>query len=178
MRKTIINILGVVALASVLGGCAGARGTLAFDQLKFPVSSSAFIYAPDERPVTVNELVRVGRVQWVERIWGIFWSWIPLSGVKDVSFPINAQIAAAGGEGVINLAIKAENCGMNYVPFINWLPIYPGCTYVTITGDVVKLAAAAPVPPPPGAAPPVSFIPKDKVLGVVTSNLNKLLAAR
>ena len=125
-----------------------------------------------ERPVTVNELVKVGKVQWVERVWGIFWSWIPLTGTKDVSFPINAQIARAGGEGVVNLAIKAENCGMNYVPFVNWLPIYPGCTYVTITGDIVRLAG------PPSAAAPAGFIPKDQVLSVVTGKLNKLLASR
>jgi hypothetical protein len=177
MRKTLINILGVVALAALLGGCAGARGALAFDQLKFPVSSSAFIYAPDDRPVTVNELQRVGQLAWVERVWGIFWSWIPLTGTIDVSAPMNDQIARAGGQGVINLRVRVENCGMNYVPVFNLLPVYPGCSFVTVTGDIVRLAGPAMPPPPPGP-PPAAFIPKDQINAAVNSRLIKLVAQK
>jgi hypothetical protein len=180
MRKNFVTILGVLALAAFLGGCAGARGALAFDQLKYPVSSSPFIYGPDDRPLNPGEVQHVGKMVWVERVWGLWWSWIPLSGTIDVSAPINAQIARAGGDGIINLKVIAENCGMNYVPVFNMVPLYPGCTYVTITGDIVKaMEMAPPPPPPPGAAPadPNAFIPKDKVQQAVSARMTKLLAA-
>lgn len=172
MGKTLIKILAVVALAAPLVGCAGARGELAFDQLRFPVSSSAFIYAPDGRPVTVRELQRTGQLVWVERVWGIFWSWIPLSGTVDVSAPMNDQIARAGGQGVINLRVESENCGINYVPLLNLLPIYPGCTYVTITGDIVRLRGPVMAPPPPPGAPvPAAFVPTNKLNEAVNQRL-------
>ena len=183
MRKTTIrflgHIVGIVALVAFLGGCAGGRGALAFDRLQFPVSSSPFIYGPDDRPYNPGELQPLGKMVWVERFWGLWWSWIPLSGTIDVSAPINAQIQRAGGDGIINLKVIVENCGMNYVPVFNMIPLYPGCAYVTITGDIVKMAAMAP-PPAEGAPPPPpgAFIPKDKVKQVISAKMNKLLAAK
>jgi hypothetical protein len=150
MRK----IIPLVVLIATVGACAGARGTVAFDHLKYPVSSSAFVYAPDGQPITVGPgLAPVGAIDEDVRLWGIVYSWVPLTGTKDISELINARIAAAAGEGVINLALHVSNCGINYIPILNWLPIYPGCTYVRVTGTIVKLAAGAP-PPPPNA-----FIP-------------------
>jgi hypothetical protein len=184
MRKTIISFFGIVALVAFLGGCAGGRGALAFDRLQFPVSSSPFIYGPDDRAYNPGELQPVGKMVWVERIWGLWWSWIPLSGTVDVSAPINAQIQRAGGDGIINLKVVVENCGMNYVPVFNMVPLYPGCAYVTVTGDIVKLAVMAPPPPPPEGAPPAAppapgaFIPKDKVKQVISARMNKLVAAK
>jgi hypothetical protein len=193
MRKTVSNCVGVVALVAFLGGCAGGRGALAFDRLTYPVSSSPFIYGPDDRPYNPGELQPVGKMVWVERIWGLWWSWIPLSGTVDVSAPINAQIARAGGDGIINLRVVSQSCGMNYVPVFNIVPLYPGCAYVTITGDIVRMATMAlpplpgalppppgALPPPPGAPPPppAAFIPKDKLQQVISARMNGLLAAK
>lgn len=166
----------LVAAALGLGACGGARGTLAFDGLKYPVSSSPFVYAPDGQPVTLGALAQVGYIDEAVRLWGILYSWIPLSGTKDISDLINARIAAVGGEGVINLALHVSNCGINYIPFINWLPIYPGCTYVRVTGNIVKLVAAPPPgPPPPGEAPPPpnAFIPAGRAIAVRVGELGR-----
>lgn len=130
-----------LVLLIAFAACGGARGTVAFDTLKYPVSSSAFVYAPDGQPITLGPMLQpVGVLDEDVRLWGILYSWIPLTGTKDVSELINARIAAAHGEGVINLALAVSNCGINYIPFLNWLPIYPGCTYVHITGQIVRLA--------------------------------------
>ena len=151
----LIPILLVTATA-----CTGARGTVAFDTLRYPVSSSAFVYAPDGQPITIGPALQpVGQLDDSVRLWGIFYSWIPLSGTKDISEVINARIAAVGGEGVINLALHVSNCGINYIPFINWLPIYPGCTNVEITGTIVKLVG--PPGPPPGPPPPTEAPPPE-----------------
>jgi hypothetical protein len=175
MRTTIARIVGVAAVAAFLGGCAGARGALAFDRLRYPVSASPFVFGPDDRPLNPGQLMPVGRMVWHEHIWGFWWSWIPLSGTVDVSDPINAQIARAGGDGIINLHVTVENCGMNYVPFLNWLPIYPGCTSVLIAGDIVRLP---PMEAPPAAAPPpppAAFIPKDKARQAISARMARLL---
>ena len=172
----------VIAIVAALGACGGARGTLAFDGLKYPVSSSPFVYAPDGQPVTLGPLAPVGVIDEDVRLWGIFYSWIPLSGTKDISDLINTRIAAVGGEGVINLALHVSNCGINYIPFINWLPIYPGCTYVRVTGTIVKLAvrmAPPPPPGPPGEAPPAepppnAFVPAGTAIQTRVSVLNAL----
>ena len=161
-----MNKLISIIVVTVLGACSGARGTLAFDTLKYPVSSSAFVYAPDGQPLTIGPALQaVGAIDEPVRLWGIFYSWIPLSGTKDISELINARIAAAGGDGVVNLALHVSNCGINYIPFINWLPIYPGCTYVQVTGMIVRLVGGPPPPagppidgPPPPEAPPTTFI--------------------
>lgn len=129
--------------AFAASGCAGARGSLAFDQLRYPVSSSSYLYGPDEQVLDQTQLTSLTSFEVRQRLWGIFWSFIPLSGTEDISAAINQRIAEAGGEGVTNLSVQVENCGMNYVPFVNWLPIYPACTLVTVTGNVIKLADSA-----------------------------------
>ena len=148
MHKLSLSLFLFVAAAS---GCAGARGSLAFDRLSYPVSSSSFLYGPDEQLVAAGQLTTLTSFTLEKRIWGILWSFVPLSGAEDVSDEINERIAEAGGEGVTNLSVQVENCGMNYVPIINWLPIYPGCTLVHVTGVVVKLAE--PTLSPPKARP-------------------------
>ncbi|MET0287571.1 MAG: hypothetical protein ABW352_23995 [Polyangiales bacterium] len=136
MRATLIVVLGLL-----LPGCAGARGALTFDGLQYPVSSSSYLYAPDDRPVTHGELQQVGSISTQTRVWSLFWSAIPLTPTRELSGPLNEQIASAGGEGVTDLNVRSQNCGTNYIPFISWLPFYPGCALVTISGSVVKLPA-------------------------------------
>jgi len=179
MKKPLLQVVFLVALATAIGGCAGGRGALAFDTLQYPVSSSGVIYGPDDRPYNIGELQVVGKMAWVERIWGLWWSWIPLTGTIDVSAPINAQIQRVNGDGIVNLNVKVENCGMNYIPVLNIIPFYPGCAFVTIMGDIVRMPdmPQAPQGQPP-AAPPASFIPKDKVQQAISARMAKLMAAR
>lgn len=152
MKKRIGHVAAIAALAGGLHGCGGARGALTFDGLRYPVSSSAFLYAADEREITDGQLQSVGVISTKVRLWSVFWSFIPITGTKDLSQPINDQIAQAGGEGATRVHVRVEGCGLNFVPFINWIPLYPGCTLVTVSGSVVKQLALPPVADPLPAA--------------------------
>jgi len=128
------HILILGALCLTLSGCTGARGSLRFDQLDYPVSSSGYLYTPE----AITEVVVVDQMYLSVNLWGIGWSLIPLNGKVDVSDLINYRISAAGGEGIINLSITTDNCGINYVWPLNMLPVWPGCVAVGIQGDIVR----------------------------------------
>jgi len=140
MNQT-IRLASLVWLVLSATACAGARGSLSFDKLQYPVSSSAALYTTEERQVSGNQLEELGQIHVTERLWSTFWSAIPLHGTRDVSAPINTQIAQAGGEGAVGLSVTAANCGTNYVELLNWLPIYPGCVLVTVRGQIVRQPA-------------------------------------
>jgi hypothetical protein len=127
----------------MLGACAGSRRGVRFDQLRYPVSASAYLYAP----ASVTQLVKVDDFRAEARLWGIFYSLIPLGGDLDVSATINKLVAKAGGDGVVDLTVRAESCGINYVFPLTLLPVWPGCTLVRVEGSVVRALRA----PPPGA---------------------------
>jgi len=159
MHQT-VRVAFLVLLIVTASACAGARGALSFDTLQYPVSSSAALYTHDQRAVSGGQLESLGELHVTERIWSTFWSAIPLHGARDVSPPINTQIAQAGGEGAVGLSVETANCGTNYIPLLNWLPIYPGCVLVTVRGQIVRRPPPSlrPMPsvhtaPAPAAAP-------------------------
>lgn len=131
-RNSKLLLLG--ALTCTLVGCSGARGALRFDELKYPVSSSGYLYTSDGG----KRLETVAPMAFDVKVWGIGWSIIPLSGDVDVSDEINKQIVAVDGEGVVNLTVTTDNCGVNYVWPLNLLPIWPGCVAVEIQGTIVR----------------------------------------
>lgn len=120
-------------------GCAGAKGNMTFDDLKYPASMSAFIYGNNnETLVKGDNLDVVGDFKYEKKFWGILYSMVPLSSDKDIVEAINRKIDEAGGEGLINLSVTAENCAFNSFPLLSLLPIMPGCLNVTIEGEIVK----------------------------------------
>ncbi len=62
-----------------------------------------------------------------------------LTPTKDISKEINAQVARAGGDAVINLRISTAHCGSDFVPVLSWFPVWPGCTNVHVEGDIVRV---------------------------------------
>jgi len=80
----------------------------------------------------------VGQLKIETTVWGIFYSLIPLSGSVDVSSEINRQIDEAGGDAVAMLTVVADQCGVNWAWFFTFIPLWPGCTNVTISGVIVK----------------------------------------
>jgi len=136
MRRVAIVLLGVL----LLSGCIGSRQDIRFSSAQVPLSLSGQLLDARGEAVSGDELETVGRLGASRRGWSIFWTLLPLRRI-DFSREVNAQVVAAGGEGVINLLITAEDgCtrSLNQVPFAALLPIFPGCTDVTISGEIVR----------------------------------------
>jgi hypothetical protein len=131
----------LIALALGVGigiGCAGGRGDVRFDSLRYPVSMSGYVYGPKNRALSPRSLEVVSEFEHEGRLWGVLFSWLPVSGDLDLSDEINNDVEAAGGEGVINLSVKSEGCVLNYIPGLSLIPMWPGCADVTVAGQVVK----------------------------------------
>lgn len=128
----------------VLAGCAGARGKVRFDTLEHPASMSGYLYGPDDRALSPRSLQVVGQFERRERMWGLMYSWIPLTGSVDLSQEINREVERAGGEGVINLSVTTDGCALNYIPAVSLLPLWPGCADVTVAGEIVRRKAGKP----------------------------------
>lgn len=124
--------LGLVAWICV--ACSGGTGRVRFEGLQYPASMSPVLRLEHERvPLEV-----VGKFEVVGRSWSTFYRLLSFNPEVDLSPEINAEIERAGGTAAINLAIEVGGCGINAVFALNWLPIWPSCTIVTIRGDIVK----------------------------------------
>jgi len=142
MRRAAIVLLGGL----LLSGCIGSRQDIRFSSAQVPLSLSGQLLDTKGTAVSGDELEVVGRLGASRRGWSIFWTFLPLRRI-DFSREVNAQVATAGGEGVINLLITSEDgCtrSLNQAPFAALLPIFPGCTDVTISGDIVRRRQEAP----------------------------------
>jgi len=133
-------------LPLALVGCVGSRQDVRFSSVTVPLSLSGQLLDAQGRLVADESLETVGRLGASRRGWSIFWTLLPMKGI-DFSRDINEQVAAAGGEGVINLQVTSqEGCtlSLNQVPFAALLPIFPGCADVAVSGDIVRLRKDAP----------------------------------
>lgn len=138
--KSVISTSVTIAcgLALLASGCAGARGGVSFETTRYPLSMSQVLFDPQGRMLPPQALQIVGTVKAERRLWGLMYSWIPLSGTKDLSDDMNRQIGATGGEGVIGLHAEVTGCVPNgFFPF-TLLPIWPGCANVEVKGWVVR----------------------------------------
>ncbi len=154
--KLHVKIGAVAALAALpaLVGCAGARTSIVAPASQYPVSLSRGIRDTDGTLVPASRRKIVGHFKAKRKAWAMLYSFLSLTPSKDVSDDINQQIKAAHGDAIINLDVASATCGMNFVPFFDWLPIWPGCSNVEITGDIIQvLPAVARLTPPPAPAP-------------------------
>jgi hypothetical protein len=157
MRATVIARAIALLLAATVMGCAGARVTVTADRAAYPISLSDSVADGTGRLWTRNDLVKVGVFQAHRTSVGFLYSRLtPLSTV-DVSEELNAQVSASAGEAVVGLEISSSGaCGLNAVPVLPILPIWPGCVHVDVRGDIVKRPAPrAPMAPraQPGLRP-------------------------
>ena len=125
--------------AALLVQCAGGRANLKFDDLKYPCSSSPFLYGPnDEILAKGKDLDVAAKFAYQKKFWGIGWSLIKLSKENELVSKMNADMESYKADGMINLTIKAEQNGINHIPVFNLLPIWPGATLVTVEGEIVR----------------------------------------
>jgi hypothetical protein len=136
-----------VGAFALLTGCAGAQYEFAADHAKYPISFSPAL--PDEKGAILylgHELESKGSFEFSATQLGFVYGLT--GGSVDISDAINAEVAKRGGEGVVALSMKNQNCFTNYLFPLELLPFYPGCQIVTVTGTVVstkKSAEPAPV---------------------------------
>lgn len=140
-KRFSVSVLFAVAL--LLSACAGGRGDIRFDSLVYPASMSGYLNDSHQRVVSPKSLAVVGEFKEEARLWGAVFSWVPVTKTVDVSNAMNREIAAAGGEGMINVKVTSDGCAMNYVPVMSLLPMWPGCADVTIEGQIVKQQRAS-----------------------------------
>jgi hypothetical protein len=135
---------GVLLL--LLAGCVGSRQEIRFATAKVPLSLSPQLLDIRGQSVGSEQLEIVGQLAARQRGWSIFWTLLPLRGI-DFSDVINQQVTSAGGEAVVNLKLTSqEGCtlSLNQIPFAALLPIFPGCTDVSISGEIVRYRKDAP----------------------------------
>mgnify|MGYP001570407948 CR=1 FL=1 len=145
--------LSLIAILFI-AGCAGARGNLTMSTLEYPVSTSAFLYAEDNKTMlaTGKDLTVVKKFEYDKTAWGIMWILAPLSGDSDVAEAINNEIKDSGGDGMTNFTVSVSGCAMQrfnslFLNFIHIIPILPSCTSLEIGGDIVKQVKAGSVKP-------------------------------
>jgi hypothetical protein len=139
MRRLLPVLLAALAML-MAGGCAGARVEVTAKQSRYAISMSQAVRDGSGRLYDYHSLDRVGTLHAGRTRVGLLYSAVTIFSTIDISEDVNAQVAAAGGEAVVGLAVSVgDGCeGLNMFPVLNILPIWPGCAPVTVTGDIVR----------------------------------------
>ncbi len=123
--------------------CAGAFGKIKFDDLAYPASMSGYLYNAFGAVVSLNDMEVMGVFSFQKRFFGVFYSAIPLTGSFDIGSIMNREIKKLKADGIVNVTVKAVGCRINSVPLMVWLPLWPGCAKVEVSGLIVKLIQPA-----------------------------------
>ncbi len=136
-----------------LFSCSHGKGVLRFDDLSYPVSTSAFLYGEDYALLQKGrDLEVIGSFRHTTRLWGIGWEPWDLSPgkgkEKELGGLLNEGIAKANGQGMINMTVSTSPCWLSitYNVLFNMpdiLPFMPGCAAVTVEGEIVRQRPAA-----------------------------------
>ena len=141
MRSLLIFFSVIVSLT--FSGC--IRSTMSFKKLEYPASATRYIYDSNHQILEMEKnLHKVGELGVKERVWGLFYSLIPVGGGRSrLIIAMNQQIKNSGGWGVVNTAIASKPCGWTYAVPFTLIPLWPTCFDVTITGDIIKSQGGA-----------------------------------
>ncbi|AKV01593.1 hypothetical protein AKJ09_08256 [Labilithrix luteola] len=129
----------VLALVAFGTGCAGARTTVVADTAQYPISLSRAVRDADGTLVASGRATPVARLEFETTVWGLLYSSVKLNPRTDISEAVNEQMAAVNGDAVVNVHVKTGRCATEFFPFLNLLPIWPGCTKVRVEGDIIKV---------------------------------------
>ncbi|MFT3713597.1 MAG: hypothetical protein QM817_38560 [Archangium sp.] len=164
MNRTALLLMSMTLLV----GCAGARTTIVAPDTRFPVSLSEGMRAPDGHLLEPAEMEVVGTFESKRTIWGMLYSIIPLTPTTDLSKEVDQQVEAAGGQAIVRLKTEAQHCAFNHFIVFSFIPVWPGCSNIVVSGDIIRYrpavvtvptptqAPTAPVPAAPPAVPPVT----------------------
>lgn len=153
--KRLRTLPALLCLMLSTAHCAGARGQLVLNEARHPVSMSGALYDADGSVVGPEQLEVVGRYEESLTYWSVLYSLLSLTGEVDLSPAVNAAIQAKGGQGMVRFATRTTGCALNYFIVFNLLPIWPGCSTLDISADIVRKKAGG-APAPTGSTPPVA----------------------
>lgn len=137
MKWFLLTLVGGTVFAT---GCAGAHVEITARQSRYAISMSPVVRDSAGRLYDRQSLEVVGALHTDRTRLGFFYSaFTPLS-TFDISDAVNTQVEAAAGEAVVDLSVSAsDGCDvLNNFFLFNFLPIWPGCVPVTVTGDIVR----------------------------------------
>ena len=133
-----ITILIFFAMTGCFGA-GGSKGRITFDELKYPASMSAYLYSPNNELLAKDRELRViDRFSYKMNFWGTLYSFVQLTGAKDVGQEVNKIIEASGGDGIINVKVTAKPGFLTLSHPLTLLPFWPSNTEVFIEGEIVK----------------------------------------
>lgn len=133
---------GVVLLAA-LTGCAGARTEIDAPRAHYPISLSRGVRDARGEVASGDRLAVVGTFEETRTAWGLLYSAIALDPTTDISDAVDAQVAKARGDAVVRLRVAAGPCWADIAIPLVWLPIWPTCVRVVVTGRIVQVRDAA-----------------------------------
>ena len=174
-KSSRIMAVAVAALAPSVLGCAGARTTIEAPTAKYPVSMSRGVRDAEGSLVPADRRKIVGHFKEKRKAWAMLYSYLSLTPSKDLSDAINAEVAKVNGDAVVNLSVASATCGMNFAAILDILPIWPGCSNVEITGDIIQVLPASAPPaaePTPAAPTPAAGAPQPPAQAPMTANSN------
>jgi hypothetical protein len=148
----------VLVLGAACTGCVvnGARVEIAADQARYPISMTAALPDATGNNLRVgHELVTRGRLSGEATTCSFVYGATPAT--VEISDIVNDQVRAAGGEGVAGLVVEATDRGWGWAFPLAWLPFWPGCLAIRVSGTIVAQRPAAAEPAPPRA--PASSAP-------------------
>ncbi len=127
----------------VFTGCTFHSGNITFNNLKYPVSMSPFLYGQNNEILAKNkDLTVLDSFRYKTTKWVILYGAIPFSSYKvtdkDIVDAINKKIEEVGGEGIIELSVTYSQPTNDFFMFINFLPVFPSWTTLTVEGNIVR----------------------------------------
>ncbi|HSQ64656.1 MAG TPA: hypothetical protein VLM85_15640 [Polyangiaceae bacterium] len=133
-------------------GCAGARTTVVASHAVYPVSLSRAVRDVDGSLLPADRRKVVGTFHASHTAWNILWATTKLTPTIDISEEVNAQIAAAHGDAIVQLTIVTTHCALDYLFFpFGILPMFPSCADIDVHGDIVRVEPASSAPSAPAA---------------------------
>ncbi len=135
--------VGVVFIGIAVSGCAGVQVDVQAPESKYPVSFTPAVPDADGQPLRIGDgLERVGTYRYESTEYGFLYG--ATHSTLDLSTSLNEQVSKAKGDAVARTSVALTHCAINYFFPLTLLPFWPGCSTVTVTGDVVRKAPPTP----------------------------------
>lgn len=124
----------------ISNGCGMSGSRINFDELKYPASMSGSLYGPAGDSIEQGTgLNPVQDFEYTKDLCSILYSIIPVSRSDDIIELMNNKIETVGGDGITNVSISSDYSMLTSVFPLNYLPVWPGCSRITVRGTIVKL---------------------------------------
>ena len=137
--SSLVRYVGAALLVTLGTGCAGASTTVVADDAQYPISLSRAVRDADGRIVSLDRTKKVGALAHESTAWSTLYSAIKLTPRTDISQAVNAQVAAGGGDAIVNVRIKSQHCAADWFAGFTTLPFWPGCMNIVVEGDIIKV---------------------------------------